>query len=191
MRIKKLIEKLLCSLIFLSLLGCAQNGISWVVELKCEHMYDPLGVSTRHPRFSWKNWPGKEGARQTAYQLLVATSADALSEEKADLWNSGKVTSPSNHLIEYQGEPLQSRGVLYWKVRVWDEEDNVSKWSKPATFSIGILEESDWEASYIGYPSENGFQQCPQFRKLFSVGRWRRAPLTCFTSTAWAITSCF
>lgn len=171
MKLKKLIEKLLCSLIFLSLLGCAQNGISWVVELKCEHMYDPLGVSTRHPRFSWKNWPGKEGARQTAYQLLVATSADALSEEKADLWNSGKVTSSSNHLIEYQGEPLQSRGVLYWKVRVWDEEDNVSKWSKPATFSIGILEESDWEASYIGYPSENGFQQCPQFRKLFSVGK--------------------
>jgi len=54
---------------------------------------------------------------------------------------------------------------------VWDGEDNVSKWSKPATFSIGILEEGDWEASYIGYPSENGFQQCPQFRKLFSVGK--------------------
>ncbi len=174
MKIRKLIGKFLCSLIFLAILGCVQLGIPWVVELKCEHMYDPLGVSTRQPRFSWKNWSGIEGAQQTAYQLLVATSADALSEEKADLWNSGKVASSSNLLIEYQGEPLQTRGVLYWKVRVWDEEDNVSKWSKPATFSIGILEESDWEAFYIGYPSEDGFQQCPQFRKLFSVGKVKK-----------------
>ena len=171
MKTTKLIEKLLCSLIFLSVLGCAQSGISKVVDLKCEHLCDPLGVSTLYPRFGWKNMSGEEGTRQTAYQLLVATSASNLSEEKADLWNSGKVASPSNIFVEYQGEPLQSRGVLYWKVRTWDEEDNVSKWSETATFSIGILEESDWEAAYIGYPAENGFQQCPQFRKVFSVGK--------------------
>jgi len=110
MKIRRLIGKLICSLIFLSVLGCVQLGIPWVVELKCEHMYDPLGVSTQQPRFSWINWSAIEGARQTAYQLLVATSADALTEEKADLWNSGKVLSPSNLLIEYQGAPLQSRG---------------------------------------------------------------------------------
>jgi alpha-L-rhamnosidase len=161
-------------LIFLSVWGCTQSGISRVVELKCEHMRDPLGVSTLCPRFSWKNISTKEGTRQTAYQLLVATNASDLSGEKADLWNSGKVISPSNILIEYQGVPLLSRGVLYWKVRTWDEEDNVSKWSETATFSIGILKESDWEASYIGYPTENGFQQCPQFRKVFSVEKVKK-----------------
>ena len=169
MKLRKPVEKLICSLIFLSILGCSPSNISKIVDLKCENLRNPLGINTLHPRFSWKNISDKEGTQQTAYQILVASNTNNLSEEKADLWNSGKVLSPSNILIDYQGSPLHSRELLYWKIRTWDENGNISKWSETGTFSIGILDESDWAASYIGYPTENGFQHCPQFRKVFSI----------------------
>lgn len=169
MKLRKPVEKLVCSLIFLSIFGCSTSNISKIVDLKCENLRAPLGINTVHPRFNWKNISDKKGTQQTAYQILVASSIRNLNEEKADLWNSGKVASPSNILIDYQGNPLRSRELLYWKIRTWDENGNVSKWSETAKFSIGVLDESDWGASYIGYPTENGFQHCPQFRKVFSI----------------------
>ena len=169
MKLRKPVEKLIFSLIFLSIFGCSPSNISKIVDLKCENLRDPLGINTLHPRFSWKNVPGKEGTQQTAYQILVAMNSGSLSEKKANLWNSGKIESSSNMLIRYRGKELQSRQLLYWKVRTWDENGNVSKWSETGTFSIGIVDESDWAASYIGYPTENGFQHCPQFRKVFST----------------------
>jgi len=169
MKLRKPIEKLICSLIFFSIFGCSPSNISKIVDLRCENLRDPLGINTLQPRFSWKNISDKEGTRQTAYQLLVASNASNLNEEKADLWNSGKITSATNILVDYRGKELHHRQLLYWKVRTWDENGNVTRWSETATFSIGILDESDWEASYIGYPTENGFQHCPQFRKVFSI----------------------
>ncbi|HBC31608.1 MAG TPA: hypothetical protein DC024_10255, partial [Clostridiales bacterium] len=103
MKLRKPVEKLICSLIFLSILGCSPSNISKIVDLKCENLRNPLGINTLHPRFSWKNISDKEGTQQTAYQILVASNTNNLSEEKADLWNSGKVLSPSNILIDYQG----------------------------------------------------------------------------------------
>ncbi|MDD3787110.1 MAG: family 78 glycoside hydrolase catalytic domain [Petrimonas sp.] len=137
-------------------------------------MRDPLGINTQQPRFSWKNTSDKEGANQTAYQILVAGDIKKLSEGKADFWNSGKIESSSNILNDYQGEKLNSRQLLYWKVRTWDENNNVSKWSEPGVFGIGLLSESDWSASYIGYPTKEGFQSCPQFRKTFSIEKMNK-----------------
>src|SRR5690606_27968299 len=102
-------------------------------------------------------------------------------------WNSGKVNSSESNLITYDGNKLNSGQLLYWKVRVWDENNKVSKWSEPAKFSIGLLEPNDWSASYIGFTEENksennlsvnsdvdyenlnGFSLAPQFRKQFTV----------------------
>ena len=170
----KKVEKLIYTLILLSIFGCSQSNISKITDLKCENLRDPLGVNTLQPRFSWKNISDKNGTSQTAYQILVAGDTKNLSDEKADFWNSGKVESSSNILIEYQGNKPNSSQLLYWKVRTWDQEDKASKWSDTGVFSIGLLNESDWAASYIGYPSENGFQNCPQFRKVFSIEKMKK-----------------
>jgi len=61
-----------------------------VEEVKCEHLHNPIGINTLKPRFSWKNISSRQGAKQTAYQILVATEADKLNENDADLWNSWK-----------------------------------------------------------------------------------------------------
>src|SRR5690606_374652 len=63
-------------------------------------------VTTLTPTFSWVVPLEEEKDRQTAYQLLVASSATALDGGKSDLWDSGKVESGNTLHIAYAGEPL-------------------------------------------------------------------------------------
>ena len=90
------------------------------------------------------------GQRQTAYHLLVAGTAEALSKDHGDLWDSGKVVSDRQHLIDYAGKPLESRMRCYWKVRIWDKDGNPSAWSQDATWTMGLLTADNWRAQWIG-----------------------------------------
>lgn len=155
-------------------LGCSLHAEFSVSDLTCENLNEPLGISTLHPRFSWKNRSTRQGASQTAYQILVSGNTERLNEEEADFWNSGRIESLSSVLIEYTGKPLNPGQLLFWKVRAWDENGNTSPWSKTARFSTGLINKSDWTASYIGYPSEKGFYACPQLRKTFSIDKEKK-----------------
>src|SRR5882757_6204659 len=58
------------------LFSCAQhNPPARVSGLQCEYLFNPLGIDSRHPRLSWKLDDQRQGARQTAYQLLVSTDS--------------------------------------------------------------------------------------------------------------------
>ncbi|WP_313381551.1 family 78 glycoside hydrolase catalytic domain [Proteiniphilum saccharofermentans] len=159
------------SILLIFTLGCTHSDRFSISDLTCESLKDPLGINTLHPRFNWKNNSNRQGAIQTAYQILVADDIQKLNEKDADVWNSGKITSSSNIWVEYAGKPLHPGQLLFWKVRVWDENGNESSWSKPARFGVGLLDKNDWTASYIGYPSEKGFYSCPQLRKTFSLNK--------------------
>jgi hypothetical protein len=126
-----------------------------VTQLRCEYGKDPLGVDVPHPRLSWILESNRRDARQTAYQVLVASSAAGLKTGKADLWDSGKVASDQSILLPYAGEPLASHVQCFCKVRVWDEHGQVSKWSQSATWTMGVLTDSDWRASWITAPDTN------------------------------------
>jgi alpha-L-rhamnosidase len=153
--------------IFIS--GCSNPEGLTVSDLRCENKRDPLGIHTLQPRFSWKNLSERNGAAQSAYQILAASEEKSLDEDHADFWNSGKTESRNSVLVAYSGNPLQSGQKLWWKVRTWDEKGNISKWSDPASFSVGLQEENDWKGFYIGLPSEAGFANCPQLRKAIDI----------------------
>jgi alpha-L-rhamnosidase len=140
-----------------------------IYDLRCENLYDPSGIGTITPRFSWKINSHMNGTSQKAYQLLIASDKDLLNEESADLWNSGKILSSSGVLVPYAGNSLKSRSVGYWKVRIWNEKDRLSEWSSKAYFSVGLLEKSDWDAFYIGLPGKENNIVSPQLRKTFNV----------------------
>jgi alpha-L-rhamnosidase len=130
---------------------------SWaasVGELRCEFLTNPQGIDVSAPRLSWQLNSNRRGERQTAYQILVASSAAKLKPGQADLWDSGKVTSDQAHLVQYAGEPLASRQVCYWKVRVWDQAGKASAWSAPASWSMGLFHPSDWHGQWIGKDEE-------------------------------------
>jgi alpha-L-rhamnosidase len=64
-----------------------------LTQLRCESRDHPLGVDVAGPRLSWILRSDERGDRQTAYQIVAATSAAALKKGDSDLWDSGKVMS--------------------------------------------------------------------------------------------------
>ncbi|MEJ0001219.1 MAG: family 78 glycoside hydrolase catalytic domain [Verrucomicrobiota bacterium] len=94
---------------------------------------------------------------QTAYQILVASSADGLAKDHGDLWDSGRIPSGEMSQIAYGGKALDSNEACWWKVRVWDQAGKTSAWSKPGQWTMGILHDADWSgAHWIGAPGPPG-----------------------------------
>ncbi len=120
-----------------------------VSRLGCEQRENPLGVDVAQPGLSWILQSPERGARQTAYQILAASSEAALKHDGADLWDSGKVVSDETIQISYAGKGLRSSQQVFWKVRVWDGADKVSAWSPTATWTMGVLDPSEWRANWI------------------------------------------
>ena len=120
-------------------------------RLRCEHLENPLGLDAPEPRLSWLLEAGRQGARQTAYRVLVSRDRAVLETENAtgDLWNSGVVGSNLQNQIVYAGEPLTSRQICHWRVCIWDEL-GIPSWSDIAYWEMGLLEPGDWQGDWIG-----------------------------------------
>jgi alpha-L-rhamnosidase len=120
------------------------------VYLRCEYRVDPLGIDVTEPRLSWQVESKQRGERQTACEILVASSPELLAVNRGDLWDSGKFMSDETVGTVYAGRPLVSQEHCYWKVRVWDQAGHAT-WSQPAQWSMGLLQPSDWRAEWIGH----------------------------------------
>jgi len=146
-------------LVFLHLCGGAfAAGFAALIprDLRCEWARDPLGVDVAQPRLSWKLTSDARGDKQTAYQILVASSAELLERGNGDLWDTGKVKSDETVQLPYTGKALKSSQQVCWKLRVWDAERKVSGWSPPAKWTMGLLREADWDkAKWIGETETN------------------------------------
>jgi alpha-L-rhamnosidase len=122
-----------------------------VSGLRCEYAKNPLGVDAPHPRLSWVLASGERGQRQSAYQILVASTQSKADAGQGDLWDSGKVASSQSTQVPYQGNALRSRQQCFWKVRSWDRQGRASAYSETARWEMGLLSKSDWQAEWIGY----------------------------------------
>jgi alpha-L-rhamnosidase len=141
--------------------------------LRCEYRENPLGIDALQPRLSWilmSLVPGARGQRQTAYQILAASSQERLQSDQGDLWDTGKVESDRSTQLAYAGKPLGSRQSAWWKVRVWDESGKVSPWSRPAQWSMGLLDKADWKGNWIGLDGGEGKPQAYGIARLGKMG---------------------
>ena len=115
-------------------------------QLLVEGKQAPLNVHSAHPRLSWHS----NVVRQGHYQIQVARDESSLVNGKASLWDSGKTKSEQSINAEYAGKPLGSSETAFWRVRVWPKgEDNPGTWSDIHSWDMGLLEKSDWKASWI------------------------------------------
>jgi len=121
-----------------------------VHALSCEHLIDSVGIGTATPRLSWKLRSTRRGEFQKAYQVQAASSRLKLESADPDLWDSGKVVSDQSVLVPWAGSRLASRLRVYWRVRIWDKGDQLSDWSEPATFELGLLDApNEWKGQWI------------------------------------------
>jgi len=148
-----------------------------VDNLRCEYQVDPLGIDVERPRLSWWLKSPERGAKQTAYQILVASSLDLLRKGQGDLWDTGDVRKDESIQIAYGGKPIEPNQSVFWKVRVWDEKGTPGTWSKPAKWTRGI--ERVWKAEWIRRVERQYFapvdpyddDPAQMFRKEFAVDK--------------------
>ena len=158
---------LVCCFCWLSVIvyGSQKTTAFYLSELKCENLINPLGIDNVTPHFSWKlkgnGWKGG----QTYYEIQVASDSILLTQDRADLWNTGKLKSNVSVMVPYQGKALTSRSLCYWRVRVWDAKKQVSSWSPVARFGVGILNKSQMQGDYIGASIEGDKICAPILRK--------------------------
>jgi len=117
------------------------------MDLRCDYAVNPLGVDSATPRLFWKLASARRGEHQTAYEIIVAASQEELEQSKG--WDSGKVVSDETTQIVFPAVNLKSNQQFFWRVRVWDASGKMSGWSKPATWTEGILYPDDWRAKWI------------------------------------------
>src|ERR1700685_3627864 len=79
------------------------------VALRCEYRSDPLGIDETQPLLSWRVESGLRAEKQTAFQILVASSPELLAQEKGDLWDTGRIAGDETTGTPYAGAPLVSR----------------------------------------------------------------------------------
>lgn len=140
----------LCSIFILHGATAVSQSDITATLLRTEYKINAF-TDVQKPRFSWELQSSVRNQTQIAMQILVASSIDKLDDAKADCWNTGKVNSDLTAQIEYNGKALASDKTYYWKVRSWDAKGNAGAWSKPAYWQTGLMEQSDWKASWIGY----------------------------------------
>jgi hypothetical protein len=138
-------------------------------NLLCGFAANPLGVDDPAPQLMWQlqsTSQGERGQLQKACQILVASSTNLLASGQGDLWDSGKLISDSSG-IAYAGRALESGQQVFWKVRVWGQGRQPFDWSPVSSWTMGLLNPSDWWGSWIcGQPTNSAL---PIFRREFTV----------------------
>ncbi|GII56018.1 hypothetical protein Pth03_44070 [Planotetraspora thailandica] len=155
-----------------------------VKRLGVDGRYDsPLGLDDVQPVLSWqaaetsqaRSHPCyKPGAviacpadKQTAYEVQAAESEKKLAAGDL-IWTTDRVASADQQVIF--GGALRSRQTVVWRVRVWDADEQESKWSAPAKWTVGLLQQSDWgDARWIDYSDREANQALPIFARQFQV----------------------
>lgn len=170
------LSSIIASLAVLLASGSATSHCSiTVVNLSVDGRYDePLVLDSVHPTFAWQMAQKGEcdegvcpGDRQTAFEIQAAADAAHLYAGEC-IWSTGRVESDQQQ-VDFAGD-LASRDTVAWRVRVWDAHGDMSGWSATSTWSVGLLEQSDWgEARWISYPDRTQNQSLPIFVRQFDI----------------------
>jgi alpha-L-rhamnosidase len=147
-------------------------------KLECESLIEPLGMDTEHPVLSWQLRDSRDGARQTAYKIEVASTPQLLAAGKADIWESGRVESDHSRGVVYAGPALQPSKRYFWRVLLWDRDDKQYSASDASWWETGLLKQNNWDAKWIGYEE-------PELRAMRAAGaEWITNPKVAdFTAT--------
>lgn len=137
------------------------------VDLRCEYLTNPLGIDASNPRMTWRLEDGRQGSRQTAWQIFLST--DSVDVAQGEMWSAAKMEGADTQ-ARYDGKPLEPFTKYYWQVHSWDQEGAVSV-SEVAHFEAGMMEVKNWRGAWISDSRDVDLKPAPYFRKAFDVSR--------------------
>jgi alpha-L-rhamnosidase len=124
------------------------------IALQTDNLVSPLGLDDTTPHFSWQLADPRHAARQTAYQIQIATKRELLvsgkPEAHADIWDSGKISSSQSVGVTYAGSPLTATTRYFWRILAWDKDGIPYPPSPIAWWETGLLDKSEWKGKWIG-----------------------------------------
>ncbi|MBV5315540.1 MAG: family 78 glycoside hydrolase catalytic domain [Prolixibacteraceae bacterium] len=163
----KKILLLLCAFQFFATINYAQLQL---VNLLTENRIEPEGIDNANPRLTWQLKSSERNVLQTAYEIRVSDDLRALKTGRNLSWQTNKIQSEQSVHISYSGKPLNAGTKYYWQVRVWDNHGNLSKWSEPTYWIVGMINPENWSAQWIqaGF-TETELRPSPMFRKEFQA----------------------
>lgn len=144
--------------------NCSPGNSLQINDLTIEGRDTLLGSDILKPRFSWKLNTAERDVKQTSYHILVASSPEKLDDGIGDIWDSELIKSNNSLNITFNGKPFTSYQSCYWKVKVATNKGQEA-WSKPAYWTIGLLDSTDWKAKWIGL---DGFNENDQPDSTFT-----------------------
>ncbi len=128
-------------------------------DLRTEYRVNPIGITEKHPRFSWKLESEEKDTMQQSYRILVK-------EGENIVWNI-KAESEDSVLIAYAGEALQDETLYKVTVEVTDNHGNMGVGEMH--FETGILNPDVFQAKMITHDFSEKETACPIFSKTFAV----------------------
>lgn len=106
-------------------------------DLIVEFIRNPEAVTLIDSKTEY-GWVVPESAGlQSAYQVLVASSQEKINNNIGDVWDSGQQRTNASSEIEHAGSELIKGNTYFWKVRIWDQDNRLSRYSKGQSFTMG------------------------------------------------------
>jgi arylsulfatase A-like enzyme len=96
---------------------------------------DGVTIIDTKPEYGWVVPDG--AGSQSAYQILVASSEERINNNIGDVWDSGQIRTNASTELEHGGGQLEEGQTYYWKVRIWDQDNRLSRYSKCQSFTMG------------------------------------------------------
>ena len=128
-------------------------------DLRTEYRVNPIGITEKHPRFSWKLESGERDTIQQSYHIVVTTDEKIVWETKAE--------SEESVLIPYAGEELRDETLYQVSVAATDNHGNTAVGEM--SFETGILEPETFQAKMITHDFPEEETACPIFSRTFSA----------------------
>lgn len=131
-----------------------------IYDFEVEYRKQPVGLSVKRPRFSWKIEADEKNVIQTAYQLQVFCG-------EMSVWDSGWMESGQSVLVPYTGEPLVEEQDYHVRLAIEDNQGNRAE--TVTEFTTGIFEYSHLKANMITHDFDREETACPIFYKRFKA----------------------
>lgn len=135
-------------------------------DLRTEYRVNPIGITEKHPRFSWKLESGERDTIQQSYHIVVTSDEKIVWETKAE--------SEESVLIPYAGEELRDETLYQVSVAATDNHGNTA--AGEMYFETGILLPETFQAKMITHDFPEDETACPIFSRTFTAkGKVKKA----------------
>lgn len=135
-----------------------------IYDLRTEYRKNPIGLSVKSPRFSWKMESGEKDTMQKSYRIIIREND--VSGEKT-VWDSNVVETDTSVLVEYEGAELKPETSYTVYVEAADNHGKTA--FTEGTFETGIFDRNQFCARMITHDFLQEETACPVFWKEFKL----------------------